>query len=144
MSEQNLAIVTVPQQEWSTLYKEEDALNIGTIFPALNKPFFAGEAVMDTKSPVAKEQSGHEDILQKMQQLGFFLVDLGLYLATHETEQQAIALYHEKAQEYATLRRTFAKEQYPLTCLCVPYCTEKAELEFCLMEGPIPWEGAWV
>lgn len=36
-----LAIATVPMQPWETPYEPEKALKQGTIFPCLDKPFFA-------------------------------------------------------------------------------------------------------
>lgn len=41
----HLAICSVPMQPWETLYPLEDGLKNGTIFPSLNKVFFAGEKV---------------------------------------------------------------------------------------------------
>lgn len=35
-----LAIATVPMQPWETPYAPEKALKQGTIFPALDRPFF--------------------------------------------------------------------------------------------------------
>ncbi len=37
----SLAIVTVPLQPWETPYEPAEALQRGTIFPSLDKPFFA-------------------------------------------------------------------------------------------------------
>lgn len=36
-----LAIATIPMQPWETPYEPEKALKQGTIFPCLDKPFFA-------------------------------------------------------------------------------------------------------
>ncbi len=153
MSGNYLAISNIPIQEWGKLYNEEEALNIGTIFHDLNKPFFAADAVMDSKAPIAsgtgnagkgKEQSDREQLMTRINQIGFFLDDLILYLDTHETDIQAIKLYHEKAKEYAEMRKQFAQEFYPLTRLCIPYCNDQSEADFCWLEGPMPWEGACV
>ena len=38
-----LAMVQVPMQQWEEVYEPEQALKAGTIFPALDKPFFGGE-----------------------------------------------------------------------------------------------------
>ena len=37
-----LAMGQVPMQEWSGIYKPEEALKAGTIFAELDKPFFMG------------------------------------------------------------------------------------------------------
>ncbi len=153
MSENNLAITTIPIQKWGMLYNEEDALNIGTIFQDLNKPFFAAEAVMGDKSPIAtasgnqaksKTQAEREELMTKINQIGFYLDDLTLYLDTHDKDTQAIQLYHAKVKEYAELRKQFAQKYYPLSRLCIPYCINDNESTFCWQEGPMPWEGACV
>lgn len=153
MSENSLAIANIPIQQWGTLYNEEEALNIGTIFHDLNKPFFAAEAVTGSKNPIAPEagsqaksntQSEREELMTKINQIGFYLDDLTLYLDTHENDTQAIQLYHEKTKEYAELRKQFAQKYYPLSRLCIPYCINDNETAFCWQEGPMPWEGACV
>lgn len=153
MSENNLAITSIPIQKWGGLLNEEDALNIGTIFQDLNKPFFAAEAVMGDKSPIAtasgnqaksKTQAEREELMTKINQIGFYLDDLTLYLDTHDKDTQAIQLYHAKVKEYAELRKQFAQKYYPLSRLCIPYCINDNESTFCWQEGPMPWEGACV
>ncbi len=153
MSDNYLAIANIPIQKWGQLYSEEDAMNIGTIFQDLNKPFFAAEAVTRDQSPIAsgtesqtkiKEQMEREALMTKISQIGFFLDDLTLYLDTHENDTQAIQLYHEKANEYAEYRKQFAQNYYPLTRQCIPYCISDNETAFSWQEGPMPWEGACV
>ncbi|WP_099468571.1 spore coat protein CotJB [Konateibacter massiliensis] len=152
MSENHLAIVNMPIQQWGELYTQEEALNVGTIFHDLNMPFFAAESVMSTTSPIAsgiestgisKEQAEREQLMTKINQVSFFLDDLTLYLDTHEKDAQALQLYHEKSLECAELRKQFAQKFYPLTKLCVPFCGS-GEASFCLQDGPMPWEGACV
>ncbi len=153
MSENHLAITSIPIQSWGKLYSEEEALNIGTIFQDLNKPFYATESVLGSKSPIAspsegiaktKEQVDREQLMTKINQISFFLYDLTLYLDTHEKDGQAIQLFNEKAKEYEQLRMQFAKEFYPLTSYCIPHCSTNQEAGFCWQEGPMPWEGACV
>lgn len=151
MSENHLAIAYIPIQQWGELYNEEEALNIGTIFHDLNKPFFAAEAVMGNTSPIAPEtgsqaksntQTEQKELMTKINQIGFYLDDLTLYLDTHNNDMQAIQLYHMKAKEYAEIRKEFAQKYYPLSRLCIPYCISDNETAFCWQEGPMPWEGA--
>jgi len=153
MSENHLAIVNIPIQKWGKLYSQEEALNIGTIFHDLNMPFFAAEAVMGDKSPIAsgavnpaktKEQSECEELMTKINQIGFYLDDLTLYLDTHDNDAQAIQLYHEKIKENEEIRKQFAQKYYPLTKQCIPYCINENETAFCWQDGPMPWEGACV
>jgi hypothetical protein len=153
MSEQYLAIVNVPIQEWGPLYSDQEALNVGTIFQDLNMPFFAAESVLDTNNPIAsgmgnqgktKEQCDREQLMTRINEVSFFLDDLTLYLDTHEMDAQAIQLYREKSKESAQLRKQFAQEFYPLTRLCIPYTMNEEENSFCWQEGPMPWEGACI
>lgn len=37
-----LAMVQVPMQAWEDVYDPKDALQAGTLFPSLDKPFFMG------------------------------------------------------------------------------------------------------
>lgn len=152
MSGNHLAISNVPIQPWGELYTQEEALNIGTIFHDLNMPFFAAESVLGTPNPIASnvvdgnvsnEQAQREQLMTKINQVSFFLDDLTLYLDTHETDTQALKLFHEKSLECAELRKQFAEEFYPLTKLCVPM-RGSGEASFCLQDGPMPWEGACV
>lgn len=39
---ESLAIVSVPCQKFGALYEDEKALRHGTVFPALDLPFYAG------------------------------------------------------------------------------------------------------
>ncbi len=153
MSENHLAIVNVPIQKWGELYSAEEALNIGTIFHDLNKPFFAAEEVSNSKSPIAsgmesqdmtKEQSDREQLMTQINQISFFLDDLTLYLDTHKTDVQAIRLYHEKAKELEKLREQFAQKFYPLTKFCIPFIMNDEISSSSWLDGPLPWEGACV
>ncbi len=153
MPENYLAIANIPIQKWGGLYSEEEALNIGTIFEDLNMPFFAAESVMGDQTPIAakaksqaktNEQAEREALMTKINQTGFFLDDLTLYLDTHENDTQAIQLYHEKVNEYAQYRKQFAQNYYPLTRLCIPDCINDNETTFSWQKGPMPWEGACV
>lgn len=152
MSGNDLAITNILIQEWGPLYSEEEALNIGTIFQDLNKPFFVTESVLKSVSPLAcgendeaktNEQIKREKLLTKIIQCSFFLDDLTLYLDTHENDLQAIQLFHSKIKECSELKTQFAQEFYPLTKPCISFINEE-KTKFCWQEGPMPWEGACV
>lgn len=42
INKQNLAIASIPIQMWNETYDLEKALQVGTIFPDLHKPFYLG------------------------------------------------------------------------------------------------------
>ena len=147
MSDNCLGIANIPIQKWGTLYSDEEALNIGTIFQELNMPFFASEGVLRTNSAIAQGTqnatlSEREAMMEKIYQIGFLLDDLTLYLDPHQTDEKAINLYHQKTNEYAQIRMQFAQKFYPLTRLCIPDAMHQDETVFCWTEGPLPWEGA--
>ncbi|MCB7305944.1 spore coat protein CotJB [Bariatricus massiliensis] len=153
MSEQQLAIASVPFQQWGEIYDDKEALHAGTIFKDLNKPFFAasgmlGEPAEREKSSVLTqepaEQKEREDMMRKIAQTCFALDDLTLYLDTHETESKAKELYREKLQEAEALKKEFAEKFYPLGRPCILYSECPNEEHFCWQKGPMPWEGACV
>ena len=96
-----LAVPYVPfQQTGSKRYSQQDALNNGTLFPGLNLPF---HLKADAKNAV-------NGPLAELQALEFVLVELGLYLDTHQGDEEAFALY----RQYAALERE-AREKYEAT-----------------------------
>ena len=144
-----LAIASVPCQSWGDLYEADKALVTGTIFPALDMPFYITDNQKDTllssgtggsADPLQKER---EHLMNRIYQVSFFLDDLILYLDTHEKDPEAIRLFAAKNQERQELLTQFAEQFYPLTRACIAKCPEAQE-EFLWEKGPIPWEGACV
>lgn len=146
MNEDTLAIASVPMQKWGGVYEDSEALKTGTIFPELNKPFYAAET--DTKFPVteaapkSQEQREREELCSKLLEISFVLDDLTLYLDTHMQDEPAMELYRKKAQERDRMKKEFAEKFYPLTRDCILY--GKQEADFIWQDGPMPWEGACV
>lgn len=93
-----LAVPFVPfQQTGSKRYSQQDALNNGTLFPGLNLPFhLKAEARNVVNGPLAE-----------LQALEFVLLELGLYLDTHQGDAEAFELY----KQYAALERE-ARSKY--------------------------------
>jgi len=121
-----LAVPYVPfQQTGSKRYNQNEALNNGTLFPGLNLPFH-----MKVDAPNAV--SGP---LGELQALEFVLVELGLYLDTHQGDAEAFALY----QQYAALEKA-GREKYeamfgPLTQFAVAACDNFSGW----IKDPWPW-----
>lgn len=93
-----LAVPYVPfQQTGAKRYNQTDALNNGTLYPGLNLPFHV-------KTDGRNVVSGH---LAELQALEFVLMELGLYLDTHQDDSEAFELY----RQYAAMEKT-AREQY--------------------------------
>lgn len=142
----HLAIASVPVQEWGEVYDEKEAFYAGTIFPELNKPFFItveNEAGSPKTAPVEKEDKSEEAMLLKIQQTGFVLDDLRLYLDTHPKCQEGLKLYKSMLRRIKTLKKEFALQFYPLTPDCmVDIYEENPDSDcYCWGEGRIPWEG---
>ena len=55
-----------------------------------------------------------EMMLQKLMELDFLAVDLGLYLNTHPTETEAINAYNQTIEAADTLRMKFEAAYGPL------------------------------
>lgn len=93
-----LAVPYVPfQQDAPKRYSQNDALNNGTLFPALNLPFHV-------KADAANVAAGP---LGELQALEFVLLELALYLDTHKDDAEAFALF----QQYAALEKA-GREKY--------------------------------
>lgn len=93
-----LAVPYVPfQQTGSRRYSQQEALNQGTLYPGLNLPFHL-------KTNARNVVNGP---LAELQALEFVLVELGLYLDTHQADAEAFELY----KQYAALEKE-AREKY--------------------------------
>lgn len=144
-----LAIASVPIQKWGTVYDDTTALEKGTVFPKLNKPFYkaddsesipkGGKKLEADKDP---EQMEREELLSKINEVSFAVNDLTLYLDTHENDSEALNCFTERLQERTRLMKAFAGKFYPLTQVCMADCGVSDK--FSWTEGPMPWEGACV
>lgn len=141
MENKNLAIASVPIQQWERLYDENTALLNGTVFPCLNMPFYAAESA--AKTPLGSAisalpqsdnlSSGNEQtqLLLQIMTVSFVLDDLRLYMDTHPADTAPADIKKELVTKRKQLLSQFAQNHYPLT----PDC------EGCWQEGPMPWEG---
>ncbi len=107
----DIAIASVPMQAWEAPYSLPEALRQGTIFPVLKKPFY-----VECQQPPIKfrPRNDYEAKLLEIQQVGFFITDLTLFLDTHPGQPQATAMRAELQQKMKVLRQQFAKQYYPL------------------------------
>lgn len=144
MQSEHLAIPFNPIQQWDgQQYEPAQALKVGTIFPNLNKPFFAAESLPGESVPNAagrdtaqknQEQQERENLMAKIQAVSFVLDDLALYLDTHPNESAPAEMRNNLIQERKKLLQDFSTRFYPLTRDCIGFWTE----------GPMPWEGACI
>lgn len=54
-------------------------------------------------------------LLQGVNEAGFFMQDLKLYLDTHPDDTTAIEMFHEACRQYKTCKEAFESSCYPLT-----------------------------
>lgn len=122
-----IAIASVPLQNWETPTQPELSLQAGTIFRELQKPFFIEEQM---KKKTVEARSAMEELLMQIQAVSFYLIDLSLYLDTHPGEAEAADLYNQHRLKRKELMAKFASEYYPLTMDC----------EGCQTSASIPWD----
>ena len=140
---EHLAIASVPIQGWTHVYDEDQAMRNGTIFPELHRPFYV--TVLDNQTLKADENiSEEQQMLLKIQKVGFVVDDLRLYLDTHPEDKEALKLYKDALQRKRTHMKEFALKFYPLAevCMDVIYKENPDSECYCWPEGRIPWEGA--
>ncbi len=120
-----LAVPYVPfQQTGSKRYNQADALNNGTLFPGLNLPFKANVKASDiVNGPLAE-----------LQALEFVILELALYLDTHQGDQEAFELFRQYAALEKEGRARYEAMYGPLTHSAV------AESDsFTWLKDPWPW-----
>lgn len=123
-----LAIASVAVQNWEQPNEPAKALEMGSVFASLHKPFFIEEQM---KKKEVMPKSDRDRMLEQIQQVTFCLIDIELYLDTHPGEQEASEWKKQLQKERKELLATFAQEEYPLTIQCEGCCTN----------APAPWEG---
>lgn len=120
-----LAVPYVPfQQTGSKKYDKADALNNGTLFPGLNLPFKAKVKANDVVNGP----------LSELQALEFVLVELALYLDTHQDDQEAFALF----QQYAALEKEGRARYEAMYGPLTHSATAKGD-HFAWLKDPWPW-----
>ena len=78
--------------------------------------------------------STREEMIQKIKELKFSIIELGLYLDTHPNDEKALCLHKEYANKYKKITDQYQKIYGPLTMMFP--CNKWRWLE-----EPWPWEG---
>ena len=121
-----LAVPYVPfQQTGSKRYSQQDALSNGTLFPGLNLPF-------RIKDETVQALGGE---LAELQALEFVLLELGLYLDTHQEDSEAFELYKQYASMEKQARATYEANHGPIT----QSATAAAKSWAAWLSDPWPW-----
>lgn len=132
----SLAMAYVPYQQSEEIFDLSEAMEKGTVFPGLYKPFQKG-ACGDHKSQTEME-SGQKELPVQLCELGFALYDLTLFLDTHPEDSDAGALFGNYLQEYKEIRKEFTGIYGPLGALDGGGGQIPAQL---WGQAPLPWEG---
>jgi len=78
-----------------------------------------------------------DDLLKKLTELDFMAVDLQLFLNTHPTDTEAIALYNKVIKAADIIRAKYEKEYGPL---CSFRSVSRCDNAWQWVENPWPWE----
>ena len=121
-----LAVPYVPfQQTNASKYSSQEALSQGTLFPGLNLPFHlktVGTAV--PKTP-----------LTELQALCFVVHELGLYLDTHQDDQEAFAMFQKYSALAESCYAAYVEANGPIR-----QTDAAADDRYTWLDGPWPWE----
>ncbi len=74
--------------------------------------------------------------LQTVQELGFALVEMNLYLDTHPGDANALAAYNDLATRYATARSNYEAQFGPL----IDFGTSGPTSSWTWADEPWPWQ----
>ena len=121
-----LSVPYVPfQQTGSAKYNQVEALENGTLFPGLNLPFHC--AVEAGAVP--------NTALAELMALEFAIVELGLYLDTHQEDAEALELYTKYVELEKEGRKKYVETYGPL------FQTDVAGMsKYTWLRDPWPWE----
>ena len=120
-----LAVPYVPfQQTGAKKFGHTDALNHGTLFPGLDLPF---------RSKAEPADVG-QNALNELQALEFVILELGLYLDTHQNDAEAFALFKEYVEMEQKAKETYEAMYGPLMLK-----SSAKDKTFTWLKEPWPW-----
>ncbi len=106
-------------------YEMNQGLIRGTIYSGLDLPFKG----MVNKTPLP------QSALAELQELGFAIQELALYLDTHRDDTEALALYRRYQRTYHDKRM-----EYSETCGPLSHMEPITAAEYNWLNDPWPWE----
>lgn len=112
------------QREGTRQYEPDQGLIRGTLFPGLDLPFMGMVNTKEKNTPLAE-----------LQAMSFALTELGMYLDTHRTDKEALALF----EKYAKLYDEGVKE-YERRCGPLQLRNAGGKDQFDWTKDPWPWE----
>lgn len=106
-------------------YEMNQGLIRGTIYSGLDLPFKG----MVNKTPLP------QSALAELQELGFTIQELALYLDTHRDDTEALALYRRYQRTYHDKRMEYSETYGPLS-----HMEPITAAEYNWLNDPWPWE----
>lgn len=106
-------------------YEMNQGLIRGTMYPGLDLPFKG----MVNKTPLP------QSALAELQELGFAIQELALYLDTHRDDTEALALYRRYQRTYHDKRMEYSETYGPLS-----HMEPITAAEYNWLNDPWPWE----
>ena len=97
----------------------------GTMYPGLDLPFMG----MVNKNPLP------QSALAELQELGFAIQELALYLDTHRDDTEALELYQRYQKRYHDKRLEYTNQYGPLSHL-----EPSNDEQYTWLNDPWPWE----
>ncbi len=79
---------------------------------------------------------GREDLIRRLQELEFALVDLNLFLDTHPENQRALMDYNMLTNELKRVKQVYEMKYGPLA----NFGSAPSQYPWQWIEGPWPWE----
>lgn len=92
---------------------------------------------------------GRTASLEEIQQIGFEIDDLTLYLDTHPLDTEALDAFEKARKKRYDLMKDFARDFEPLNLYLVEpkknnasgsYCKYPGQEHFTWSDGPLPWD----
>lgn len=121
-----LAFPYIPMQgKNAERYSQMDALAAGTLFPGLNLPFFRA---------VKSRMNCDNTALCELMALGFAINELGLYLDTHQDDQEALALYMDYVKLFKEGKKRYEAAYGPIQQSNV------TDAGYTWLNDPWPWD----
>lgn len=113
------------QQTGAEVYSSGCALIRGTLFPGLDLPLMGQENTQEKLATAGVE----------LQQMGFALQELALYLDTHADDTEAVQLFNQYVELYQQAIEQYEQANGPLTLM-----DAASSGAYAWLTGPWPWE----
>lgn len=113
------------QQNNPETYSASRGMIRGTMHPGLDLPFRG----------MVNEKEKNDSALHQLQAFYFAIVDLGLYLDTHSSDKDAVALFNQYVEQYTDALQRFERQRGSLNQMDAAMSGS-----YDWLKDPWPWE----